>query len=135
LKTHEQVAVLLTQHVVAGWAGFCDLFVEGVGEPDLTTRTTPYATLEIVFARIEQVALMGRRPPKRSRGTVELTFGWPATYGAKYRSQFADKVENLLTCRAVDEIELGDGNILSVVEGNDWKSQTAIVDFNFELTT
>lgn len=135
MQTWEETRQVLTQHFLNGWGDFCETFLEGAEEPDLSNRTDPYVLFTLEPGRIEQLGMLGRTPPKRSYGTVEVTIGVPKSLGMSWRAQFADKIAELFVAQAVEDVILQGAFILSVVDGKDWRSQTALIDFYFEQTT
>jgi len=134
LKTWEQARQLIYGHFITGWANHLPYFIEGHEEPDMAVQTVPFVLLRVNPTRIRQIGMQAGSPPKRGYGEVEVTVFTPFTVGAKTRMDAVDRLSGLFAATGVGEIVFQDAAVLSLVEGKNWRSQTVIANFYFELS-
>jgi hypothetical protein len=134
MKTWEQARQALYGHFITGWASHLPYYIEGHEEPDMSTQAVPFVLLRVNPTRVEQIAMLGNTPPKRAYGEVEVTVFTPFSVGAKTRMQAVDKLAGLLAAVTVGEIVFRSVSVLSLVEGKNWRSQTVVASFFFELS-
>ena len=133
--TWEEARILITDHLISEWADLHDLFLEGQEEPDLTTRTNPFLSLELEPTRVQQIGMLGGNPPLRAYGVASLNFTVPKMTGAKVRLEGLDRLIDIFASRTVGEVTFQDVSVLPAVLGKDWRAQPILVNFYFEQNT
>jgi len=136
MKTWEEARQAIYGHFITNWANHLSYFIEGHDEPDLGDPNvrTPFVTLRVNPTRVVQIGMLGANPPKRGFGEVEVNMFTPFSVGAKTRMGVVDKLAGIFAAINVGEIVFRDVSVLSLVEGKDWRSQTVVANFFFELT-
>ena len=132
MLTWDGVRVAITNWFTTGWGDHLPYFIEGQGEPDMTSQNDPFVMLAINPTGASQSAMLGGTPPIRSFGMVEVSVFVPMRLGAKVRMDAIDQLINLFTATDVGGIVFQNSAILSVVDGKDWRSQTLLANFYFE---
>ncbi len=121
------------RHFITGWAGQLRFFIEGHEEPDLSSQRSPFVLLRVNPTRVEQIGMRGANPPRRAFGELTVTVFTPFSVGAKTRMDAVDRLAMMFAATNVGVIVFGSISVLSLVEGKDWRSQTVVADFFFEL--
>jgi hypothetical protein len=133
--TWEEARKAITNHFITEWGGQLDYFLEGQEQPDLTQRTTPFVLFAITAVRTTQIGMLGKTPPKRAYGQVDVTVFVPMSVGARVRMEATDKLDEMFAAVTAGAITFQDTRTLSLVDGKDWRSQTVLADFYFEKKT
>lgn len=108
------------------------VFVPGQGEPDLTTRKTPFLTVKIQPQRTVQSAMLGATPPKRRFGTLELDFYVPERTGDNVILTAMGILEGLFTATTIDGIVFQRTMMPSASTAVGWTSQGFYASFYFD---
>jgi hypothetical protein len=135
MLTWDKARQKIVTHFINGWAGQLDYFLEGQEEPDLSARKTPFVTFFVEPTHFTQLGLQGKNPPKRAHGQVVFDVFTPSSVGGKVRIDAITRISELFAVVNIGEIVFPDMKVLSVIEGKDWRSQQAVADFYFEITT
>lgn len=133
--TWEGARKAITTYFIAEWDDQLEYFLEGQKQPDLTSQVNPFVLLSIEPVRTTQIGMLGKTPPKRAYGQVDVTVFVPMSVGARVRMEATDKLDEMFAAVTVGAITFRDTRTLSLVDGKDWRSQTVLADFYFEKTT
>ena len=135
MLTWEAARQAIYSRFITEWADQLDFFIEGQQDVDMQVQVTPFVRLCVEPTRIQQIAMLGFTPPLRSFGTVEVTVFVPMSVGARTRMTAIDTLIEIFAAQTVGEVIFRDVNVLSLIDGKDWRSQTVIANFFFEHQT